>query len=186
MKERSRARWSSRPAMCVSICVVKSVQRRPACRVRYGLMSCFCSALAIRPLIWSFGDVGAGLKREIQFFHGGGEVTLGGGDARDFAVRVPLVGALLDVDLEDGEAFVLFFLELEAAAVGVELDSRRRSREPWLSWRRLLLFCLGLQGFRDLVSRLSKRSSARIERSSHCMAWSRFSPVSRSHSAASS
>jgi hypothetical protein len=57
------------------------------------------------------------LQGEIEFFDGGREVALGARDACEFAVGVPLIRAILDVGLEDGEGFVLSLLSLEAATV---------------------------------------------------------------------
>src|SRR5206468_4730091 len=57
-------------------------------------------------------------------------------NARDFAVRIPFVGALLDVHLEYRKSFVLFSLNLQLPSVDMQLEAAR-------NFQRLLFGCLG-------------------------------------------
>jgi len=95
---------------------------------------------------------------QLHFFERGVEVALCRRDARNFAVRIPFVGPLLDVHLEYRKSFVLFSLNLQLPSVDMQLEAARNSQ-------RFLFGCLGFlflakrSQISDLFRLFSKRSS---------------------------
>jgi len=103
-------------------------------------MFSFFSSRAIKTLNCGLVASGAPACASFISFRAVSKSPLADANAREFAMRVPLVRTLLNVHLENGKPFVLLVLNLQAAAINMQLESIRDFESFFLGRFGFLLF----------------------------------------------